>query len=487
MPKSKLYDFDTYTVNNNQTTAPQVTNNSPLNVVGQIGASAVNQNKTPIIHKSNPLYGKAFYLPIAGAENNKSYMDFASNPLSQPFSNLNYTYSTVTKDGPSYIPQSKSGILNIDPTIYANLDKGGKGGSGGIYASAPSGSSAIDRQANFQASEAYNQAMNYTNQLLSQLNTGKTSYTDQINMLMDSINNRASFAYDPDTDPLFQQYLASSMESGKTAMQDSMAQASALTGGYGSTYAQGVGNAAYNNFVQDAYNNLPEYYQTALDAYNSETNNLYNRLNMYNVADATEYGRLADAYQNNLNMANDMYGKEYNNYWDALNYDTSMDQYNADQAYKYASLAQDNAQFNAKMAYQQQQDSIDRAYQNRQEALNRLGLNGTSSGEEAKDLDMKYAYDLIDRAQTNGGYGSDAVNAQIADLVNQGYDIDSLLTYADGGAIDKVYAMNNTESNFALVSGKHKKDDAVYQDQYGNTYTYKELINSGVDKSRIKS
>ena len=246
---------------------------------------------------------------------------------------------------------------NVPQYTYKPVYSGGSsGGIGGV-----GGSGGTGGQANFQASDAYNQAMNYTNQLLAQLNTGKTSYTDQINSLMDSINNRASFAYDPDTDPLFQQYLASSMESGKTAMQDTMAQASALTGGYGSTYAQGVGNAAYNNFVQDAYNNLPEYYQTALDAYNSETNNLYNKLNMYNVADATEYGRLADAYQNNYAMANDMYGKEYSNYWDTLNYNTSLDQYNADLAYKYANLAQDNAQFNAKMAYQAQQDQIAQA------------------------------------------------------------------------------------------------------------------------------
>jgi hypothetical protein len=48
------------------------------------------------------------------------------------------------------------------------------------------------------------------------------------------------------------------MNSGKSAMQDTIGQASALTGGYGSTYATSAGNQAYNAFIEDAYNNLPE-------------------------------------------------------------------------------------------------------------------------------------------------------------------------------------------------------------------------------------
>lgn len=339
----------------------------------------------------------------------------------------------------------------------------------------PTGGGKIYGRANFQASDAYNQAMAYTNELLGKLSSGRTSYTDQINSLMNTINNRAAFSYDVDNDPLFQQYLASSMESGKTAMMDTMGQASALTGGYGSTYATAAANGAYNNFVQDAYNNLPEYYEAALNAYNTETSNLYNKLNMYNVADETEYNRLANAYQNNFAMANDMYGKEYNNYWDSLNYNTEVDKYNQDLAYKYASLAQDQKQYEISMAYQKQKD-------NQASVANKLNSNGTS------DLDMDYAYGLIDRANTNSGYNSQEVNATIANLVNQGYDIDQLLTYADGGVVDKNYVMSNTSNEFVYVSGKKKKsDDAVYQDSYGNTYTYKELINSGVDKSRIKN
>jgi hypothetical protein len=74
----------------------------------------------------------------------------------------------------------------------------------------------------FQVSDAYNQAMQYTNGLLAQLSTGRTSYTDQIKEMMNKIQNRDEFEYDVDNDQLFQQALASAMKSGQTAMQDTI-------------------------------------------------------------------------------------------------------------------------------------------------------------------------------------------------------------------------------------------------------------------------
>ena len=99
----------------------------------------------------------------------------------------------------------------------------------------------------FQATTAYQEAYNYTQQLLQQLSSGRTSYTDQINSMMSEIQNREKFSYDVDSDMLFQQYLASSMASGKMAMQDTMGQAAALTGGYGSTYA----DIAYQQYLDN--------------------------------------------------------------------------------------------------------------------------------------------------------------------------------------------------------------------------------------------
>lgn len=255
----------------------------------------------------------------------------------------NTVYPNMTT---SYDISGTTGRTRADDASVSAMYRGGIGGSGGISG-----------RANFVASDAYNQAMAYTNQLLSQINSGRTQYTDRVNELMDSIANRASFSYDPDTDPLFQNYLNGAMASGKTAMQDTIGQASALTGGYGSSYATASANGAYNNFVQDAYNNLPEFYETALNAYNNETNDLYGKLGMYTQADERDYGRLTNAYGLNYASAQDMYGREYSNYWDSLNYNTDVDKYNQDLAYKYNALAQDQAQYEASMAYKMVSDA----------------------------------------------------------------------------------------------------------------------------------
>lgn len=171
----------------------------------------------------------------------------------------------------------------------------------------------------FTPSASYQSAMDYTNELLQQLSSGRTSYTDQIKSMMDQIMNREDFEYDADSDMLFQQYLASSMATGKQAMQDTMGQAAALTGGYGSTYATSAGNQMYNAYIQDAYNNLPEYYQLALDAYNMEGQEMYNQLAMLNEADATEYGRIYNAWNANNTYAQQLYQQEYGEYSDEVN------------------------------------------------------------------------------------------------------------------------------------------------------------------------
>lgn len=209
----------------------------------------------------------------------------------------------------------------------------------------------------FQSSTAYQDAMAYTNSLLQQLSSGRTSYTDQIKDLMGQIQNRDKFEYDVDSDMMFQQALASAMGSGKQAMQDTIGQASALTGGYGSTYATSAGNQAYNAFIEDAYNNLPEYYQMALDAYQMEGQEMYNQLAMLNDADAAEYQRMYDSWNANFSNAQQMYQNEYGTWQDSVSnamnsanlqlsehgqlFDQAYNVYNAQQNYADTLYAQE--------------------------------------------------------------------------------------------------------------------------------------------------
>ena len=163
----------------------------------------------------------------------------------------------------------------------------------------------------FVVPEAVTQADAYLTSQLEKIQSGRTSWSDDVESMIDMIKNRDKFEYDVDNDQLFQQALASAMNSGKTAMQDTIGQASALTGGYGSTYATSAGNQAYNSFIEDAYNNLPEYYQMALSAYQAEGEDMYRQLGMYMDADATEYGRMVDAYNVTADHRNTLYNEAY--------------------------------------------------------------------------------------------------------------------------------------------------------------------------------
>lgn len=169
-----------------------------------------------------------------------------------------------------------------------------------------------------QFSKAVTQAFDYLQSQQDYFKNGKTSWDDKIFGQIDKIENRDKFAYDVDNDPLFQQALASAMSSGKSAMQDTIGQASSLTGGYGSTFATTAGNQAYNAFIEDAYNNLPEYYQMALQAYQAEGEEMYNLLGMYTQMGESEWNRNVDAYNTVFNYANSQRDFEYGMHQDDI-------------------------------------------------------------------------------------------------------------------------------------------------------------------------
>ena len=171
----------------------------------------------------------------------------------------------------------------------------------------------------FVIPSAVREADAYLAQQLEKIQSGKTSYSDDVRAMMDKIMNRDKFSYDVDTDPLFQQALASAMSSGKQAMQDTIGQASALTGGYGSSYATTAGNQAYNSFIEDAYDNLPQYYQMALEAYQMEGDEMYRQYGMLSAEDDKEYNRNVTAYDATYQHRNRVYDEAYNMYRDSKN------------------------------------------------------------------------------------------------------------------------------------------------------------------------
>lgn len=73
----------------------------------------------------------------------------------------------------------------------------------------------------------------------------------QLDSVMQQIMGQGQFNYDMNGDALYQQYTDIYENQARLSMENAMAQASALTGGYGSSYSQAVGQQAYAQQLQN--------------------------------------------------------------------------------------------------------------------------------------------------------------------------------------------------------------------------------------------
>lgn len=108
------------------------------------------------------------------------------------------------------------------------------------------------------------------------------------------VMNRKKFQYNMSSDPLYQQYKQQYQRQGKLAMQDTMGQAAAMNGGYGSSYAQMAGQQAYNSQLQQLNDKVPELYQLALSKYQMEGQAAMDRFNLASSLESQDYSRYQD-------------------------------------------------------------------------------------------------------------------------------------------------------------------------------------------------
>ena len=119
-------------------------------------------------------------------------------------------------------------------------------------------------------------------------------YGGQIDALLNGILNRKAFSYNKDTDPLYQQYKESYTRAGNRAMQDTLAQVSARTGGLASSYANSASQQTYNNYMAELADKVPELYQMAYSMYMDDLSQQRADLNMVMGVDNMYYDRHRD-------------------------------------------------------------------------------------------------------------------------------------------------------------------------------------------------
>lgn len=168
----------------------------------------------------------------------------------------------------------------------------------------------------------------------------QSQYRDQLQAIYDKIMNREPFTFDLNGNALYQQYKEQYQNLGKIAMMDTMGQAAGLTGGYGSSYGQGVGQQTYNSYLQQLNDVVPELYDREYQRYHQQGQALMNQYGLAVTAENQDYGRWQNDY--------DRWLAETQN---------AQNRYDADRSFDYS-------QWQAMLSYYQNQAAMEQEQAN---------------------------------------------------------------------------------------------------------------------------
>ena len=204
--------------------------------------------------------------------------------------------------------------------------------SGAAAPSAASGAAFDTPDENEEARLRYESALEQAEALRGAAPVYTSRYDAQIRDLYEQITGRGAFRYDSAADPLYQQYRQSYTQQGQMAMRDTMGQAAALTGGYGSSYAQAVGQQQYNAYLRRLAEVLPETYAMALESWQAEGDALRGKYETTAALEKSDYERYLDElgqYNRELALARDDAQTAYERmiYGDETAYDRRQDAY----------------------------------------------------------------------------------------------------------------------------------------------------------------
>lgn len=123
----------------------------------------------------------------------------------------------------------------------------------------------------------------------------QSAFAAQLDALYRQIRERPEFAYDPAADEAYGRYAALYAARGRRAMEDTVGRTAALTGGYASTYAHSAGQQAYQTYLQQLAELMPQLEQSARDRYEQRGKALVQQYQLLQGQDEAAYGRWQDA------------------------------------------------------------------------------------------------------------------------------------------------------------------------------------------------
>jgi peptidoglycan hydrolase-like protein with peptidoglycan-binding domain len=325
----------------------------------------------------------------------------------------------------------------------------------------------------------------------------QSEWTQMLKDTLDKINNREDFTYDLNGDALYQQYKNQYVTQGQLAMQDTMGQAAALTGGYGNSYAQNAGQQAYHGYLQQLNDRVPELYRLALDKYNAEGDDLYRQYALYGEQENMDYGRYRDTmadYTAERDRLQGLYDAErqldYSKY--LSDRDFALQGYQNDVANKQWQAQFDEAlrQYNEGFKYQQERDRIaDEQWQAQFDlALGKAtggssggssgssstGSSGGSGGSGSGSNKTGYSTELVKKAQAFLGVTADG---------DWGSKSQEAMKAAGFSSIGQVIAAANGNKASGSTATSSAKTSTTSDENSGYFDAVKYLKSEGVDSA----
>lgn len=314
----------------------------------------------------------------------------------------------------------------------------------------------------YQPSEAVNQAAQMlADQMAKAPGQYNSPWSAQLNDTLNKILNREKFSYDFNGDAFYQQFKDKFTQQARMASEDAVARASAMTGGYGNSYAATAGAQAFNEQMGQLNDVIPELYQMAYDKYAREGQDLKDAYSMLAAREAEAYGKYRDEKADYLTERDYLTGRleseqadDYNRFANDRNfgYEANRDTVADKKWQSEFDLAIDQYNKNLELSQREaEQAAIEEEAAVRKEVTDKVG----------KELEK------FDNNEDMANYLATLVNR---DEITQEEAAAILDKYAYADFADRDWSAGDNDLMLGLPSG-----NTILKDQYGNEMTFMEL------------
>lgn len=191
--------------------------------------------------------------------------------------------------------------------------------------------------------------------------TFQDDYSARIDQLLNEILNRDGFSYDISADPLAAQYRAQYTREGQRAMQDTMGQVAARTGGMASSYATTAAAQQNNYYMQQLADKYTELYQMAYEMYLDNIDLQVQDMGLLENASDRQYDRFRDTmadWRDDRNFAYQQYRDDVaDGKWQA-GFNRDVLESDRDFDYMVGRDEIEDTRYEDKLAYDRAQDAL---------------------------------------------------------------------------------------------------------------------------------